>query len=168
MVSWSLVKKIGESLGLVKLRLARKLQSLVDTEYFSKINEKIVKWPICTLWFDMKLCFVSKIGLTYCEINCSTYQLRFFCQIAMCSFSHLTNFLLYRYATVEQAVKALKIDILRTFKARLEMHCDSLVGDEIQAQWSKINNSIQKFNYSNLPNNRVGPFNWVGGRFLGN
>ena len=28
-VSWSLVKKIGESLGLVKLRLARKLQSLL-------------------------------------------------------------------------------------------------------------------------------------------
>ena len=84
----------------------------------------------------MKLCFVSKIGLKYCEINCSTYQLRFFCQIAMCSlrFSHLSNFLLYRYATVEQAVKALKIDILRTFKSRLEMHCDSLVGDEIQAQ----------------------------------
>ena len=27
-VSWSLAKKIGESLGLVKLRLARKLQSL--------------------------------------------------------------------------------------------------------------------------------------------
>ena len=57
-------------------------------------------------------------------------------QITKCSlrFGHLTNFLLYRYATVEQAVKALKIDILRTFKARLEMHCDSLVGDEIQAQ----------------------------------
>ena len=30
MVSWSLVKKIGENLGLVKLRLTRKLQSLVD------------------------------------------------------------------------------------------------------------------------------------------
>ena len=88
----------------------------------------------------------------------------------MCSlrFSHLTNFLPYRYATVEQAVKALKIDILRTFKSRSEMHCDSLVGDKIQAQLSKINNSIQKFNYSNLPNNHVGPFNCVGGRFLRN
>ena len=29
-VSWSLVKKIGESLGLVKLRLARKLHSLLS------------------------------------------------------------------------------------------------------------------------------------------
>ena len=39
---------------------------------------------------------------------------------------------IHRYATVEQAVKALKIDILRTFQARLEMHCDNLFGDEIQ------------------------------------
>merc|ERR1719273_1108258 len=38
----------------------------------------------------------------------------------------------HRYATVEQATKALKMDILRTFQARLEMHCASLVGDEIQ------------------------------------
>jgi hypothetical protein len=30
-VSWSLVKKIGETLGLVKLMLARKLQPLVVT-----------------------------------------------------------------------------------------------------------------------------------------
>ena len=30
-VSWSLVKKNGETLGLVKLRLARKLQPLVFT-----------------------------------------------------------------------------------------------------------------------------------------
>ena len=61
------------------------------------------------------------------------YWLSFFCQIAMCSLrcSHLTNFLFYRHATVEQAVKALKIDTLRTFKSRLEMHCDSLVGDKI-------------------------------------
>ena len=29
-------------------------------------------------------------------------------------------------------MKALKIDILRTFQARLEMHCDNLIGDEIQ------------------------------------
>ena len=34
-VSWSLVKKIGESLGLVKLRLARKLQSLISTYQFT-------------------------------------------------------------------------------------------------------------------------------------
>ena len=33
---------------------------------------------------------------------------------------------------MEQATKALKMDILRTFQARLEMHCASLVGDEIQ------------------------------------
>jgi len=38
----------------------------------------------------------------------------------------------HRYATVEQAINALKMDIMRTFRARLEMHCDSLVGDEIQ------------------------------------
>jgi len=35
---------------------------------------------------------------------------------------------------VDHAVKALKIDILRTFKSLLDMHCDSLVGDEIQTQ----------------------------------
>merc|ERR1712029_108271 len=38
----------------------------------------------------------------------------------------------HRYATVDQAIKALKIDIMRTFQARLEMHCETLVGDEIQ------------------------------------
>ena len=32
--------------------------------------------------------------------------------------------------SVETALKYLKLDILRTFKARLEMHCDSLVGEE--------------------------------------
>ena len=47
--------------------------------------------------------------------------------LIFCFYCHI-----YRYATVEKAVKALKIDILRTFQARLEMHCDNLVGDEIQ------------------------------------
>ena len=37
-VSWSLVKKIGESLGLVKLRLARKLQSLVNSYWKIQIT----------------------------------------------------------------------------------------------------------------------------------
>ena len=32
--------------------------------------------------------------------------------------------------SVETALMFLKLDILRTFKARLEMHCDSLVGEE--------------------------------------
>jgi len=38
----------------------------------------------------------------------------------------------HQNATVEQAIKALKEDILRTFKGRLDMHCDSLVGDEMR------------------------------------
>ena len=33
-------------------------------------------------------------------------------------------------SSVEAALKCLRLDILRTFKARLEMHCDSLVGEE--------------------------------------
>lgn len=44
----------------------------------------------------------------------------------------------HRYATVEQAINALKMDILRTFQARLEMHCDSLAGDEIQGDETPI------------------------------
>lgn len=35
-------------------------------------------------------------------------------------------------ATVGEAIKALKADIMRTFKARLDMHCDSLVGEEMR------------------------------------
>ena len=38
----------------------------------------------------------------------------------------------HQNATVEQAVNALKIDIMRTFRARLELHCDSLVGEEMK------------------------------------
>jgi len=44
----------------------------------------------------------------------------------------------HRYATVEQAINALKTDIMRTFRARLEMHCDSLAGDEIQGDETPI------------------------------
>ena len=40
-ISGSLVKKIGESLGLVKLMLARKLQSLVPSLYISVFNSSV-------------------------------------------------------------------------------------------------------------------------------
>ena len=42
-VSWSLVKKMGESLGLVKLRLARKLHPLVVSQFGKTISVRVHK-----------------------------------------------------------------------------------------------------------------------------
>lgn len=38
----------------------------------------------------------------------------------------------HQSSTVDQGLLALKTDILRSFKARLDLHCDSLVGDDMR------------------------------------
>ena len=44
---------------------------------------------------------------------------------------------LHPEATVLEAVEAIKEDIMRTVKARLEIHTDSLVGENGEAKWQE-------------------------------